>query len=166
MRVQKSVLNFEILSEIGALREKHLIVAARDRKPRNGQTGESRFNGFESVAHFNDDEALFGQMICGFGENAANDVHAVCAGSQGEGRFMTVFARQPLHGIGGDIGRVRDNDVKAPSLKILKKIALNQFQRLFHVIVPAIDLGNLKRSLGNVRAGDLGIGKSPLRENG
>ena len=79
---------------------------------------------------------------------------------------MTVFARQPLHGIGGDIGRVRDNDVKAPSLKIFKKIALNQFQRLFHVIVPAIDLGNLKRSLGNVRAGDLGIGKSPLRENG
>ena len=121
MRMQKSVLSFEILSEIGALREKYLIVAARDRKPRNGQTGESRFNGFEPVAHFNDDKALFGQMICGFGENAANDVHAVCAGSQGEGRFMTVFARQPLHGIGGDIGRVRDNDVKAPSLKIFKR---------------------------------------------
>ena len=94
--MQKSVLSFEILSEIGALREKYLIVAARDRKPRNGQTGESRFNGFEPVAHFNDDKALFGQMICGFGENAANDVHAVCAGSQGEGRFMTGFARQPL----------------------------------------------------------------------
>ena len=32
--MQKSVLSFEILSEIGALREKYLIVAARDRKPR------------------------------------------------------------------------------------------------------------------------------------
>lgn len=92
--------------------ERDRRVAARNsdrRRPRPKaawQTGEP-LQWLYSLAHSLHTIKPHGQqMICVSRECGGMTSMPSAPAAQGEGRFMTVFIIMPLHGIGGDIGRV------------------------------------------------------------
>jgi hypothetical protein len=83
----------------------------------NGTCGSNSISA-RSLADFDDEHAVVGQMIRRGNEDAQREVESVVAGGQAQLRFVAVFGRQCGEFLLGHIRRVADDEVVAPPARL------------------------------------------------
>ena len=84
----------EVRAQVGRFGEKDLIVASRDGQPRDRKSRVERLDRFEAVAHFDDKEAVCGEVVRRLFKNALDDVHSVRTRGERECGFPAVLRGQ------------------------------------------------------------------------
>lgn len=84
----------EVSLQVFGGRKEHEVITCADREPGEREIRPDRFNRFAAVTYFNDQDAVFGQMIRGLRQQTAHHIHSVEAGFERERRLKAVFIRR------------------------------------------------------------------------
>ena len=134
-------------------------------QPDGRQIGEGRRDQVLVVPDFDREHAAGVEMFSRLGQDAAHHVQTVGAGGQCQRRFVTVFGGQGVHGFGGDIGRVAENEVVAFALDGGEQVRLDRLHTSFEFVIGDVAPGYRQGVGGDVNCIDGGIGKGMGHQN-
>ena len=111
-----------MLSALLGGQHEHPVTTTLEIKPGKVDFRVQRLDVNLAVAHFNNQQAFFGQMVSRLGQHPAYQVQTIIAASQAQLRFMLVLGRHVGEIFSIDIRRVGHDQVEALPRQTIKAI--------------------------------------------
>jgi hypothetical protein len=96
------------------------------------------------VSDFHDQQTIVCKVAWCVGDDPAHEIEPVSAAGEREGRFRSVFGRQLAHRSGGDVRRIRKNQVIAAIGEIVEQVGLYEIDTPLQPIVREVALRDLE----------------------
>src|SRR6266550_8184120 len=147
-------------SQIAGADPEHFGLGILGLEPKQRQLRKRGLEHFAATADFAQQPALRRQMLAGLLQDAADDIEPVGAAIERELRLGAAFARQALHALRVDIGRVGNDQVVTDLAEGFEQIAPTQCHALLKTVVGDIACGDIECVLGDVHRIDPRIRKT------
>ena len=112
-----------------------------------------------AIADFDNQHALFGQMIRRLGEHAPHQVQAIVAAGQAQLRLVLVFGRHIGEILGIHIRRVGYDQVKTLARQPSKTVALHGVHAFLKAVALDVLIGHFQRLKRQITQHHFGLGK-------